>query len=162
MKYRTLGNGLQVSALGLGCMTMTGAVYGSAADKQQMIELLRAAHERGVTLFDTAEAYGPLTNESLLGEALAPIRDQVIIATAPYHVAPLVAGLPAMAPVVACIDALRHEPIVTSWLAFEGPVKFPEPMIGLAGGSSGVKAKLTNSMTNISACSATAQTTGQK
>lgn len=81
MKYRTLGNGLQVSALGLGCMTMTGAVYGSAADKQQMIELLRAAHERGVTLFDTAEAYGPLTNESLLGEALAPIRDQVIIAT---------------------------------------------------------------------------------
>jgi aryl-alcohol dehydrogenase-like predicted oxidoreductase len=60
---------------------MTGAVYGSAADKQQMIQLLRAAHEWGVTLFDTAEAYGPLTNESLLGEALAPIRDQVIIAT---------------------------------------------------------------------------------
>jgi len=81
MKYRTLGNGLQVSALGLGCMTMTGTVYGGAADKQQMIQLLRAAHERGVTLFDTAEAYGPLTNEALLGEALAPIRDQVIIAT---------------------------------------------------------------------------------
>ena len=81
MKYRTLGNGLQVSALGLGCMTMTGAVYASAPDKQQMIQLLRAAHEWGVTLFDTAEAYGPLTNESLLGEALAPIRDQVIIAT---------------------------------------------------------------------------------
>lgn len=81
MKYRTLGNGLQVSALGLGCMTMTGTVYGDAADKQQMIQLLRAAHERGVTLFDTAEAYGPLTNEALLGEALAPIRDQVIIAT---------------------------------------------------------------------------------
>ncbi len=60
--------------------------------------------------------------------------DQVVIATAPYHVAPLVAGLPAMAPVVACIDALHHEPIVTSWLAFEGPVKFPEPMIGLDGG----------------------------
>lgn len=81
MKYRTLGNGLEVSALGLGCMTMTGAVYGATADKQQMIRLLRAAHDRGITLFDTAEAYGPLANEALLGEALAPIRDQVVIAT---------------------------------------------------------------------------------
>lgn len=81
MKYRTLGNGLQVSALGLGCMTMTGALYGAAADKSQMIHLLRAAHDQGVTLFDTAEVYGPFTNEALLGEALSPIRDQVIIAT---------------------------------------------------------------------------------
>jgi aryl-alcohol dehydrogenase-like predicted oxidoreductase len=81
MKYRTLCNGLEVSAIGLGCMSMTGAIYGSAADKQDMIRLLRAAHERGVTLFDTAEAYGPFTNEELLGEALAPIREQVVIAT---------------------------------------------------------------------------------
>lgn len=81
MKYRTLGNSLEVSAIGLGCMTMTGAIYGSAADKQDMIRLLRGAHERGVTLFDTAEAYGPFTNEELLGEALAPIREQVVIAS---------------------------------------------------------------------------------
>ncbi|MDP5240827.1 aldo/keto reductase [Uliginosibacterium sp. 31-16] len=81
MKYRTLGNGLEVSAIGLGCMSMTGNIYGSAADKQDMIRLLRAAYERGVTLFDTAEAYGPFINEELLGEALAPIRDQVVIAT---------------------------------------------------------------------------------
>lgn len=81
MKYRTLGNGLEVSAIGLGCMTMTGALYGPAADKQDMIQLLRAAYERGVTLFDTAEVYGPFANEELLGEALAPIREQVVIAT---------------------------------------------------------------------------------
>lgn len=81
MKYRTLGNELKVSAMGLGCMSMTGAIYGSPADKQDMIQLLRSAHERGVTLFDTAEAYGPFSNEELLGEALAPIRDQVVIAT---------------------------------------------------------------------------------
>ncbi|MDR3413090.1 MAG: aldo/keto reductase [Formivibrio sp.] len=81
MKYRTLGNGLEVSAIGLGCMTMTGALYGSSVDKQDMIQLLRSAHERGVTLFDTAEVYGPFANEELLGEALAPIRDQVVIAT---------------------------------------------------------------------------------
>ncbi|NSL54992.1 aldo/keto reductase [Uliginosibacterium aquaticum] len=81
MKYRTLGNGLEVSAIGLGCMSMTGSIYGPPADKQDMIRLLRAAHERGVTLFDTAEAYGPFINEELLGEALAPIRDRVVIAT---------------------------------------------------------------------------------
>lgn len=81
MKYRTLGNELKVSAIGLGCMSMTGAIYGTPADKQDMIQLLRSAHERGVTLFDTAEAYGPFSNEELLGEALAPIRDQVVIAT---------------------------------------------------------------------------------
>jgi aryl-alcohol dehydrogenase-like predicted oxidoreductase len=80
MKTRTLGNGLQVSALGLGCMSMTSA-YGPAADKQDMIKLIRTAHDRGVTLFDTAEAYGPFSNEALLGEALQPIRDQVVIAT---------------------------------------------------------------------------------
>lgn len=81
MKYRTLGNGLEVSAIGLGCMTMTGALYGAPADKQDMIQLLRSAHERGVTLFDTAEVYGPFANEELLGEALEPIRENVVIAT---------------------------------------------------------------------------------
>jgi aryl-alcohol dehydrogenase-like predicted oxidoreductase len=80
MKTRTLGNGLQVSAIGLGCMSMT-EVYGPAADSTDMIELIRSAHEQGVTLFDTAEAYGPLTNEELLGKALAPIREKVVIAT---------------------------------------------------------------------------------
>lgn len=80
MKTRTLGNGLEVSAIGLGCMSMT-AVYGPAADSKDMIALIRNAHEQGVTLFDTAEAYGPFTNEELLGKALAPIRDKVVIAT---------------------------------------------------------------------------------
>ncbi|NYS40745.1 aldo/keto reductase [Pseudomonas syringae pv. actinidiae] len=80
MKIRTLGNGLEVSALGLGCMSMTSA-YGPAADKATMIKLIRSAHEQGVTLFDTAEAYGPFANEELLGEALQPIREKVVIAT---------------------------------------------------------------------------------
>lgn len=81
MKTRTLGNSqLEVSALGLGCMSMS-ALYGPPADKQAMIELIRAAHEQGVTLFDTAESYGPFFNEELVGEALAPIRDEVVIAT---------------------------------------------------------------------------------
>lgn len=80
MKTRTLGNDLEVSVLGLGCMGMTSA-YGPACDKQEMIKLIRSAHERGVTLFDTAEAYGPFANEELLGEALQPIRNQVVIAT---------------------------------------------------------------------------------
>jgi len=69
-----------VSALGLGCMSMTSA-YGPAADKGEMIKLLRAAHDRGVNHFDTAEAYGPFANEELVGEALEPIRDKVTIAT---------------------------------------------------------------------------------
>jgi aryl-alcohol dehydrogenase-like predicted oxidoreductase len=81
MNTRKLGKaGLEVSTLGLGCMGMT-AVYGPAADKQEMIKLIRSAHDRGVTLFDTAEAYGPFINEELVGEALQPIRDQVVIAT---------------------------------------------------------------------------------
>ncbi|MGH8780039.1 aldo/keto reductase [Paraburkholderia sp.] len=80
MKIRKLGNNLEVSALGLGCMSMS-ATYGPPADKQEMIKLIRAAHDRGVTLFDTAEAYGPFVNEELVGEALAPIRDKVVIAT---------------------------------------------------------------------------------
>ena len=80
MQARKLGNTLEVSALGLGCMGMT-AVYGPAADKQAMIRLIRDAHDRGITLFDTAEAYGPFANEELVGEALQPIRDQVVIAT---------------------------------------------------------------------------------
>ena len=81
MEKRILGNsGLEVSALGLGCMGLSFA-YGQIPDKQDAIKLLRAAFERGVTFFDTAEAYGPYVNEELLGEALAPFRDQVVIAT---------------------------------------------------------------------------------
>jgi len=81
MRKRTLGNsGLEVSALGLGCMGMSFA-YGTTPDKKEMISLIHAAIERGVTFFDTAEIYGPFTNEELVGEALAPFRDQVIIAT---------------------------------------------------------------------------------
>jgi len=81
MQTRKLGkSNLEVSAIGLGCMGMTSA-YGPAADKQQMIALMRAAVDRGVNFFDTAEAYGPFANEELVGEALAPVRDQVVIAT---------------------------------------------------------------------------------
>ena len=81
MKRRTLGNsGLEVSALGLGCMGMSMA-YGPPADKKEMIALIRKAVERGITFFDTAEIYGPYTNEELVGEALAPFRGQVAIAT---------------------------------------------------------------------------------
>jgi aryl-alcohol dehydrogenase-like predicted oxidoreductase len=81
MQKRKLGNSnLEVSALGLGCMGMSFS-YGPAADKQEMISLLRSAVERGVTFFDTAEVYGPFTNEELVGEALSPLRDQVVIAT---------------------------------------------------------------------------------
>ena len=81
MKKRKLGNSnLEVSSIGLGCMGMS-ASYGPPADKQEMISLIRTAVERGITLFDTAEGYGPFTNEELLGEALAPVRDQVVIAT---------------------------------------------------------------------------------
>jgi aryl-alcohol dehydrogenase-like predicted oxidoreductase len=80
MKKRSLGNRLEVSGLGLGCMSMS-SLYGPPADRGEMIELIRAAHDRGVTMFDTAEAYGPFVNEELVGEALAPIRDQVVIAT---------------------------------------------------------------------------------
>jgi aryl-alcohol dehydrogenase-like predicted oxidoreductase len=81
MKRRKLGkSNLEVSALGLGCMGMSFG-YGPAGDRQEMISVIRAAVERGVTFFDTAEVYGPYTNEELLGEALAPFRDQVVIAT---------------------------------------------------------------------------------
>ncbi len=79
MKTRSIG-GLEVSALGLGCMSMSSA-YGPPADEAEMIKLIRFAHERGVTLFDTAEAYGPFVNEELVGEAIAPIRDDVVVAT---------------------------------------------------------------------------------
>ncbi len=80
MQSRALGKNLQVSALGLGCMGLSFA-YGTPVDKQHGIDLLRAAVDRGITFFDTAEAYGPRANEELLGEALAPVRDRVIIAT---------------------------------------------------------------------------------
>jgi aryl-alcohol dehydrogenase-like predicted oxidoreductase len=81
MQKRILGkNGLEVSALGLGCMGLSFG-YGPATEKQEAIKLIRAAFERGVTFFDTAEAYGPFTNEELLGEALLPFRNEVVIAT---------------------------------------------------------------------------------
>src|ERR1017187_4403951 len=81
MQKRKLGkSNLEVSALGLGCMGMSHG-YGPAGDKQEMISLVRSAVERGVTFFDSAEAYGPFKNEELVGEALAPFRDQVVIAT---------------------------------------------------------------------------------
>ena len=81
MQQRTLGNsGLRVSAMGLGCMGMSFG-YGPAADRKDMIGLIRAAVERGVTFFDTAEVYGPFTNEELVGEALAPVRERVVLAT---------------------------------------------------------------------------------
>jgi aryl-alcohol dehydrogenase-like predicted oxidoreductase len=81
MQKRKLGkSGLEVSAIGLGCMGMSSG-YGPPKDKDEMISLLRAAVERGVTFFDTAEAYGPFTNEELVGEALAPMRERVVIAT---------------------------------------------------------------------------------
>ena len=81
MQKRKLGNrGLEVSAIGLGCMGLSYG-YGPAVDKQAGISLIRSAFERGVTFFDTAEVYGPFTNEELVGEALAPVRDQVVIAT---------------------------------------------------------------------------------
>jgi aryl-alcohol dehydrogenase-like predicted oxidoreductase len=81
MEKRKLGkSGLEVSALGLGCMGMSFG-YGPAGDKQEMIAVIRAAVERGVNFFDTAEVYGPYTNEELVGEALAPFRDRVVVAT---------------------------------------------------------------------------------
>ena len=81
MQKRKLGkSNLEVSALGLGCMGMSFS-YGPPKDKQEMISLLRAAVERGITFFDTAEVYGPFINEELVGEALAPFRKQVVIAT---------------------------------------------------------------------------------
>jgi len=81
MQKRTLGkSGLEVSAIGLGCMGMSFG-YGPASDKQEMIKLIHAAVEKGVTFFDTAEVYGPFANEELVGEALAPLRDKVVIAT---------------------------------------------------------------------------------
>src|SRR6266704_2757073 len=80
MEKRILGQTLEVSPLGLGCMSMSAA-YGPPADKGEMIQLIRQAHDLDVTHFDTAEAYGPFANEELVGEALQPIRNQVVIAT---------------------------------------------------------------------------------
>src|SRR5262250_3910047 len=81
MQKRKLGkSNLEVSAVGLGCMGLSFG-YGPAVDKREGISLIRAAVERGVTFFDTAEVYGPFTNEELVGEALAPVREQVVIAT---------------------------------------------------------------------------------
>lgn len=81
MEKRTLGDGLVVSAIGFGCMGMSQSYGPNPGDRGQMIALLRTAVERGVTLFDTAEVYGPFVNEELVGEALRPLRDQVVIAT---------------------------------------------------------------------------------
>ena len=79
MQKRKIGNGLEVSAMGLGCMGMTSA-YGPPADKADMIALIAQAVNLGVTLFDTAEAYGPFANETLVGEALAPFKGKGVIA----------------------------------------------------------------------------------
>ncbi len=81
MDKRTLGDGLEVSAIGFGCMGMSQSYGPNPGDRDQMIALLRTAVERGVTFFDTAEVYGPFVNEELVGEALRPVRDQVVIAT---------------------------------------------------------------------------------
>src|ERR671938_1299835 len=81
MEKRTLGQGLQVSALGFGCMGMSQSFGPNPGDRGQMIGVLRGAVERGVTFFDTAEVYGPYVNEELVGEALEQLRDQVVIAT---------------------------------------------------------------------------------
>src|SRR3954466_6174699 len=80
MKKRTLGQGLEVSAIGFGCMGLNFS-YGSKLTKDEGIALIRSAVERGVTFFDTAEVYGPFTNEEMVGEALRPVRDRVVIAT---------------------------------------------------------------------------------
>src|SRR5262245_42453413 len=80
MPKRKLGQGLEVSALGLGCMGLSFG-YGPATEKERAITLIRAAVERGVTFFDTAEVYGAFTNEELLGEVLVPVRDEVVVAT---------------------------------------------------------------------------------
>src|SRR3954452_10929677 len=80
MKKRTLGQNLEVSAIGFGCMGLNFS-YGSKLTKEEGITLIRAAVERGVTFFDTAEVYGPFINEELVGEALKPVREQVVIAT---------------------------------------------------------------------------------
>src|ERR1700743_546876 len=81
MQKRKLGkNNLEVSAIGLGCMSMSHG-YGPAGDKQEMISVIRSAVEQGVTFFDTAEVYGPFANEELVGEAIAPFREKVVIAT---------------------------------------------------------------------------------
>src|SRR2546430_14366614 len=81
MDRRDLGRDLVVSAIGLGCMGMSQSYGPNPGDRHEMIALIRAAVERGVTFFDTAEVYGPYVNEELVGEALAPVRDQVVIAT---------------------------------------------------------------------------------
>jgi aryl-alcohol dehydrogenase-like predicted oxidoreductase len=81
MEFRTLGQGLQVSALGLGCMGMSQSYGPNPGDRDEMVAVLRGAVERGITFFDTAEVYGPYVNEELVGEALQPLRDQVVIAT---------------------------------------------------------------------------------
>jgi len=81
MEIRTLGQGLQVSALGLGCMGMSQSYGPNPGDRNEMIAVLRGAAERGITFFDTAEVYGPYVNEELVGEALEPLREQVVIAT---------------------------------------------------------------------------------
>jgi aryl-alcohol dehydrogenase-like predicted oxidoreductase len=81
VEVRTLGQGLQVSALGLGCMGMSQSYGPNPGDREEMVAVLRGAVERGVTFFDTTEVYGPYVNEELVGEALEPLRDQVVIAT---------------------------------------------------------------------------------
>jgi aryl-alcohol dehydrogenase-like predicted oxidoreductase len=113
MDKRKLGtNGPEVSAIGLGCMSMTGG-YSDSPDRQEMISLLGAAVDRGVTFFDTAEIYGPYANEELVGEALAPYRDQVVIATS---------TIPRFAP-----EAIEHNQAVVDLLKDIGARKGATP-----------------------------------
>jgi aryl-alcohol dehydrogenase-like predicted oxidoreductase len=132
MKTRVLCGGLEVSALGLGCMGLS-VNYGRPAEKQDGIALIRAAADRGVTFFDTAEAYGPFSNEELLGEALAPIRDQVVIATKfGFDIDPDTART-ANQPVVDLLGqiAQRHDAtpaqVALAWLLAQRPWIVPIP-----------------------------------
>lgn len=106
MQARVLGQNLGVSALGMGAMGLSFGL-GPAADKQDGIKVLGAAVERGITFFDTAEAYGPFANETLVGEALAPLRDRVVIAT---KFGSMRKSLPVMNPRRSLVSAARRSP----------------------------------------------------
>jgi aryl-alcohol dehydrogenase-like predicted oxidoreductase len=138
MQKRNLGNrNLEVSVIGLGCMGMSFS-YGPPKDKQEMISLLHSAVERGVTFFDTAEVYGPFTNEELVGEALAPFRDQVVIATKfGFDLAAFLRFTPesrkANQPVVDLLNAIAKRKkatpaqIALAWLLAQKPFIVPIP-----------------------------------
>ena len=115
MDKRILGTGLEVSAIGLGCMGMSSS-FPPFPDRQEMVGLIRTAVERGLTFFDTAQIYGPFTNEDLVGEALEPIRDQVVIATKFGFESP-----PA-SPAASTADRTRSAAAWTSHCSGSGPI----------------------------------------